>query len=428
MNIIRGEVVDTAAARAFLEELPQAIAATLQGQPLVAEEVLRAAEVLWQQLRTQETLELLLALGVGRHSAEDMLREAAQFLSRGYLETKLRRELGPQPFAPRLVEPGITEQQVPLGVLTHIAAGNAAGLPAFSVLEGLLAGNINLLKLPGQDDGLSAALLLRLLEVEPRLAQYVYVFDLPSTDASAIGKLLAVSDAVAVWGGDFAVSGIRALAPPHVPILEWGHKLSFAWVTAAGESPAALDAIARDICQTEQLLCSSPQCVYFHTESFAELQAFAARFGAALGRVSGEIPPQPLEPAVQAEITALAELTRVEELLAPKKVYWGEGWTVIADMDPALRPTPMFRTVWVKPLTAGTALDTLRAQRGYLQTAGLACGPQERQALMALLLRCGLCRVMPCGQMASNYAGEPHDGASALRRYTRTAVIRENQD
>lgn len=424
MNLIQGRAVDTAQARAFLDQLPAAMAATLRGEPLATETVLRAADVLSQQLRTPQTLDMLLALGVDRRQAEAMLREAAEFLSREYLQTKLRRELGPQPFEPRQIEPGIMEQHVPLGVLTHIAAGNAAGLPAFSVLEGLLAGNINLLKLPGQDDGLSTALLLRLLEVEPRLADYVYVFDLPSTDAPAIRKLLAVSDAVAVWGGDFAVSGIRALAPANVQIIEWGHKLSFAWVTAAGETPEVLEAVARDICQTEQLLCSSPQCLYYETDCFEELQAFAGRFCAALDRVSQEIPSQTLDPAVQAEITALAELVRVEELLAAKKVYRGEGWMVIADMDPALRPSPMFRTVWVKPMTPETALDTLRAQRGYLQTAGLACAPQEHGDLSALLLRCGLCRVMPCGQMASNYAGEPHDGVSALRRYTRTVTIR----
>lgn len=37
---------------------------------------------------------------------------------------------------------------MPLGVLFHIAAGNAEALPAYSVAEGLLMGNVNLLKLP----------------------------------------------------------------------------------------------------------------------------------------------------------------------------------------------------------------------------------------------------------------------------------------
>ena len=48
-------------------------------------------------------------------------------------------------------------QTVPLGTLFHVTAGNVDGLPAFSAVEGLLTGNINLVKLPSGDQGLSLA-------------------------------------------------------------------------------------------------------------------------------------------------------------------------------------------------------------------------------------------------------------------------------
>lgn len=44
---------------------------------------------------------------------------------------------------------------LPLGTLLHITAGNMEGLPVFSIVEGLLTGNVNILKLPGNDGGLS---------------------------------------------------------------------------------------------------------------------------------------------------------------------------------------------------------------------------------------------------------------------------------
>jgi hypothetical protein len=292
------------------------------------------------------------------------------------------------------------------------------------VLEGLLAGNVNLLKLPGNDDGISTSLLKRMMEIEPLLAEYVYVFDLPSTDAESIKKLLAVSDAVAVWGSDFAVSGIRALAPPNLQIIEWGHRLSFSWFTKAGETAEAMEGAARDICETEQVLCSSPQCVYYETDSFEELKAFAARFSEVLGRISARYPSEPLEPGAQAEVTALLALTDVEELLEDKKAFRGDGWSVIADMDPELRPSPMFRNVWVKPLTGETLHGVLRPRKGYLQTVGLACAPEEYEPASEGLFRCGVCRVTPCGAMSSNYPGEPHDGSFALRRYTRVVTAR----
>jgi hypothetical protein len=419
MNIIQGQIVDTDTAKSFLDGLADAVARTLRRAPLEAETVLRAADKLSGELGSPETLGRLLSLGVERERAQTMLLEAQAYLSRASLETKMLRELGENPFSFRQVEDGIEQKFAPLGVLTHIAAGNAAGLPAFSVLEGLLAGNINLLKLPGGGDGLSTSLLMRLIEIEPLLADYIYVFDLPSTDAGSIAKLLAASDAVAVWGSDFAVSGIRSLAPPNLQIIEWGHRLSFSWVTKTGETKDALEGVARDICETDQVLCSSPQCIYYETGSFEELKAFAGRFGEILGRVSAQYPAQPLEPGAQAEITAQLLLSGVEELLEDKKVFRGDGWSVIADMNPALIPSPMFRNVWVKPLAKDALFNVLRPRKGYLQTAGLACSPEEHIAACELLFRCGVCRVMPCGCMSSNYPGEPHDGSYALRRYTR---------
>lgn len=425
MNIINGQVADKETALQFLDGLEEAVSVTVQSGGIHPKMVIDAADTLSRQLEGPEPLMLLQAMGLGKEQAASMLAEARLFLSRGYLERKLTRELGPEPFAFRAVEPGIREKFQPLGVLTHIAAGNAAGLPAFSVLEGLLAGNVNLVKLPGHDDGLSTAILLRIIEIEPALASYVHVFDLPSTDAVSIGKLLAASDAVAVWGSDFAVSGIRSIAPPNLPIIEWGHRLSFAYVTKAGESEDALSAIARDICTTEQLLCSSPQCVYYGTDSFDDLVAFATRLGKALNSACKRWPAQVLEPGVQAEITMLLALSSVEELIEQKKVLRGDGWSILADGNRELKPSPMYRTVWVKPMPQGEIASVLRKHRRYLQTAGLACAPDERDAVTDALLRAGVCRVMPCGAMASNYAGEPHDGASALRRYIKKVVCRE---
>ena len=53
----------------------------------------------------------------------------------------------------------IEEKKVPLGVIMHIGAGNALGLAAFSVMEGLLTGNINILKLPEYEGGISLKIL-----------------------------------------------------------------------------------------------------------------------------------------------------------------------------------------------------------------------------------------------------------------------------
>ena len=73
----------------------------------------------------------------------------------------------------------------------------------------------------------------------------------------------------------------------------------------------------------------------------------------------------------------------------------------------------------VKCLPSGELLPTLRRQKGRLQTAGLVCTPEKREALTALLARAGLTRVTRAGRMSASFPGEAHDGEYSLRRYIR---------
>ncbi len=425
-HLVRGVRVTDREARASLETLPEMLAQDLAARDISPELVISACERLAMSLDRDAITAALAMSGMDVGRARALIEETLVDLSREALYRKLERELGKDPFEEDEAEPGVWERYEPLGVLLHIAAGNAAGLPAVSVLEGLLAGNINLLKLPGSDGGLSVALLSMLIDIEPKLAPYIYVYDFPSTDVESIKALLTVSDGVAVWGGDFAVSGIRALAPPGVQLIEWGHRLSFGYVTVRGETADALHGLARDICATEQLLCSSPQCVYFESEDREALAAFGKRFASALAEVSPDYAYSPKDIHVQAEITATLELARMEEVLGEKAVIAdpGYGWNVIIDYkDNGIRPSPMYRNVWVKGIARDNILPVLRPQKGYMQTAGLACAEDELADITARLFKAGVHRVTACGGMGGSYTGEPHDGQYALRRYTRRVNV-----
>jgi len=91
------------------------------------------------------------------HTAKYYIEAAKKMLSREYLMKRLERELSDLPeethYIPYSHQRPVTEKMYPLGILFHIAAGNMDALPAFSVLEGLLTGNINILKLPSADGG-----------------------------------------------------------------------------------------------------------------------------------------------------------------------------------------------------------------------------------------------------------------------------------
>ena len=111
----------------------------------------------------------------------------------------------------------------PLGVLLHIAAGNVDALPAYSVMEGLLAGNIHILKLPTGDSGVSVKLLSELISECPALKDYIYVFDVPSAEIETIKTLADIADGVVAWGGDAAVSAAHQFIKPNTKLIIWGH-------------------------------------------------------------------------------------------------------------------------------------------------------------------------------------------------------------
>lgn len=423
-NLIDGRLTEDFKARLVITELKDRIRKTLAEPPLKSDIVIKAADDLAHSIdRVQIMAMLTVVQGVSESLMEDTLRS----LSAEYLREKMDRELGHPLYETWKSAPGIYEQYRPLGVLTHIAAGNAVGLPAASVLEGLLAGNINLLKLPEGDDGLSTLMLSLLIEREPRLAPYIYVFDLSSRDTDSIQALLDVSDGVAVWGSDAAVSAIRARTAPGAAVIEWGHRLSFGYVTHKGATDANLKGLAHDICATEQLLCSAPQCVFYETEDRDTLLAFARRFADTMAAISPGYPPSDIDIHAQAEITAAVELARMEEVLGEKAVIrdLGLDWSVLVDFESTLSASPMFRNSWVRPVQREGLLSLLRQYKGYLQTAGLACTRAEYDEISSLLLRSGITRIAPCGEMSQGYPGEPHDGTSALRRYVRQVSLRK---
>ena len=65
-------------------------------------------------------------------------------------------------------------------------------------MEGLLTGNVNLLKLPQADSGLSLEILQKLMELEPDIREFLYVFDTPSSDLGTLKRLADIADGIVV--------------------------------------------------------------------------------------------------------------------------------------------------------------------------------------------------------------------------------------
>lgn len=423
MNLANGKLLHPDDRREVLDSLHHRILQTLAQERLHPQMVIDACDVLSKSLNHKEHLPTLLNLGFDRCVAEEYLIEVKEMLSKEYLLCKVTTELGDyygqsKQYTPLYRKETVSEQILPLGVLLHIAAGNAEGLPVFSVIEGLLTGNINILKLPEMDDDISVKMLMELIRIQPVLADYIYVFDYSSRDVEAMRKLVDIADAVVVWGSDIAVSAVRQLAKPNTKIIEWGHKISFAYVTENGMKDEDLRGLARNICQTNQLLCSSCQGVFIDTDSMETVYRFCEKFLAILEEESKTYPSS-IEIGMQAQITLQLYNESLDSLYHERRIFRKGDCSIIAYPDQVLEPGIMFRNCWVKPLPRQELLGKLRPYKNHLQTVGLLCAENERGLLSDTLSKTGVVRITRGENMSSMYCGSPHDGEYSLRRYTK---------
>ena len=420
MIFAKGKLLPDSERKTLLAGLEEAINAARLAPPLEPETVISAVDALGKRLAGGEFDPLLAQYLPAGVSLADLL----PLLRREALEEKLRTELGEAPFTPQNHRQ-TASRLLPLGTLLHVTAGNMPGLPVYSALEGLLTGNVNLVKLPHADKGLSLAAFSLLVEQEPKLAPYLYAFDLPSKEEVDIKLLASLADGIVTWGGDGAITALRALAPAGCKLMEWGHRLGFAYVAGYEDMDAELTALARHIIATNQRLCSSCQVIFLDSTDREEALAFCRMFlpyleGAAAQR------PGPWAGAGSTLSGHTALLERIVEGRTEGEVHLpGKGCSVTFRPDRELELSPREGTVLVKLLPRKELLAALRRQKGRLQTAGLLCAKEDRDALTALLAQAGLTRITRAGSMSAAFPGEAHDGEYPLRRYTRTVDVEQ---
>lgn len=425
MILSKGKLYDSKEQDIILKNLENDINITRMEKTLSVHKVINAIDKLGQAIDNGEFENEISQLNI--EGIEKYIETAAMTLKRENIEFKVKTELGENFFDIQKTNPPFKQKSLairpmPLGTLLHIAAGNIDGLPAFSLAEGLLTGNVNILKLPQADNGLSVKIIMKLIEIEPEISDFIYVFDTTSSDLPAIKRMAEISDGIVVWGGDIAVSAVRQFAPAGCKIIEWGHKLGFAYISGYEDKKDELTALAEHIMSTKQLLCSSCQTIFIDTDSIDELHVFCKEFLPFLEDAALKYPFDSIGSV--AERTLRNYNKKLEDILSSeincsKMVHQGDHCSLTVCDNKSLELSDMFGNCLVKGLPQNELFTVLRETKGYLQTAGLICKTEKRIQLTDLLARSGLTRIMQAGNMSSVFWGEAHDGEYALRRYMR---------
>lgn len=432
-----GEWLDDTQLDEAIAALDTHLAATL-AQAFPFDDLLAACDALVQALTPEHPIyQRLFTLACETTTEDDahaMLQGSAASLMREAMQGKLRAELGcsrPGVLAKRYPHRQF-ETWFPIGCVVHVMPSNVFAVAALGLVESLLVGNVNVVKLSARDSAFAAVFAQALCELDAsgRLQHYIAVVHVASAQQARLQALFKQADAISAWGGEKAIQAIKQVAPQGARVISWGHKVSFAYLAREALDDdtlyqQALDGFARDVCRLDQQACSSPQTLFVETDNVGLNQVardLAQRLAQVSPTIAGALPDQ----GEQAEITSVVSVTKAEQALGLTQVIEDKHagrWRILVDYRPGVRPSPLYRTIWLKPIQREQVTHTLRPMRAWLQSCGLACGLTSLAPLSRALLSAGVTRIARPGEMVDSYLGSPHDGVYALAQLSKRVTV-----
>ena len=351
--------------------------------------------------------------------------EISDFCSKKEITNKLLSELGsanPFDIKKRSFKASEMESYYPLGTLLHVTSSNSEGLAFLALVEGLISGNSNIVKLSRRDSDVCFKLVESLLACDKQEVLKGKIVLLQNAPIS-IEQLISISDGVSCWGGDAALNNIRGLVPSSKRFITWGHKISFALIDLEGSLENKAQKLVQEIIKFDQQACSAPQVCYLLNASFEDIKEFSKYLDNSFREVI-DLARVDLDIQEKAELTNFNQLLKLESLIENKIVKIGSEhkWRIYSEESSTFKPSPLNRTIWIKPLATGDIIDTFLGHRDYLQTVGVSLCDNNIDIIQSLL-QAGATRVRELGRMQESYSGEPHDGEYALRRFVKKISV-----
>jgi hypothetical protein len=348
-----------------------------------------------------------------------------------HLETLLHDELGdPQVLDTVVSFPGGRRKASGPSLNTQVLAGNLPGAGLDGVIFALLVKSATLVKASSSAPFLPSRFARSVIDIDPELGSCLAVVTWPGGNEELETLAFSQADVVLASGADESLRAIRSRVCGK--FIGYGHKVSFSVIGKEVLSGAQVlaEKAAYDVALFDQQGCLSPQLIYVEEGGAVTAHEFAALVAQALAHWQGILP------CGKATLEKSAAIQRVRDesewqALAGKEValYASPGstaWTVIYQTDPVFMPSPLHRTVYVKPLASLTQLEVVLSRwRPYLEAAGVAVNPSRLVDIADLLGQAGVSRICPIGTMQTPPLSWRHGGRPRIADLVRWVGIEE---
>jgi acyl-CoA reductase-like NAD-dependent aldehyde dehydrogenase len=306
--------------------------------------------------------------------------------------------------------------------LLVVSAGNVPTPLAFDVMCGLLVGAGVVVK-PSTREPEMAELFVEALESRaPHLARAVAIASFDGRDRAALEAALVSVDAVIANGSDASVAQVRALAPPGVPVIARGTRLSIGAVSLDGLSSAQAGELAQraalDVALWEQQGCLSPVAIVVAPAPNLSAHDFARELDEALAKLERDLPLATGDIALRAAMAASVEDLCARALGHPAFTVVSRRVLVDGRGEPVL---PLAgRHVFILPTDSALAPPpAVQAWSGRLSAVALEAPPAVRGVAVRAYARLGATRFCRFGALQSPPARWHHDGQDVLRPLVR---------
>ena len=355
-----------------------------------------------------------------------------ELLSREVLYQRLNAELGDVQLLDQLgCRPNFNGQvrYFPIGTLLHVSAGNVFLGCIDSLLMGLLTKNINVLKLSSKNQTFPQLFAESVLEISNELASKFAIVYWKGGDSSYESVAKNNANAIIAWGGEDMLSSYKENLPIDVKLIDYGPKISIQVLTKKyfleNDLQQIADKIVEDICMWDQSACAASQNLF--VEDSIDVKKLMDALDGAFKKYSierGEL-------SADEYVDILKEKFRAEYSFLETQIDYVEGkdYLIHFDSDKRLRPSPLNRTLVIKPFKKLDELaENLNNFNFYLQSCGLGVTLEEREKWIHKLANAGILRFCDLGKMLQSMTGAPHDGRYGLSELVNIVAYEHTQD
>lgn len=321
----------------------------------------------------------------------------------------------------------------PRGVLCHWIAGNIPTLSFFSLVQGVLSKNGNILKVPPQNKNILLSLLKKLSKIKLEFEGCMYSGDDIVSSVAVVSfdgrsdkdlseKMSLAADCKVIWGDSAGIKSVINLPQKeHCEIIVFGPKYSFGVFDKETIEGNNFDGLLKktvvDIVVFNQMACSSPHVLFFEKSRYS-IEKIIKKM-----QVHFEGLPEELLTDLPQTIASRIINERAKYLLSGgKQVLGSKGveWTILVNQDIGLEEPIQGRTVFVKEVDGLEKVLPLITRK--IQAVSVSINDENKKRAFAKKVSfLGVDRITSPGSI-HNFT-LPWDGIMTLNRLVRWTIL-----